>query len=619
MYWKTFHSAINSIRGRILLAFLILFVLIVPFLIFAYLSLEKIDNVKELKHEIIVFDANRLKAANKFSKIIDYDSKLDSFYTAKLTKNIQDYNTYIAEAKKNLQNIKKYQDDRSVVFKKRLDKVEVHFNQFDRDVKIIIKMKQEKGFRDFGLIGKMREYVHSLESNPTNISLAEILMLRRREKDFFLRNDPYYVSKLNEEAEIIHQRLSNNGESAQEALDIIKKYQNTFNDIVLLENRIGNENEGAFYDLRITNSKLEKQVDNLYGLVDQNSKLFLGSIRLYLIIFFGITILFGVLFVFIFSSSMSRPIKRLIKNMDSISSKNFAGDERLKININTKELKKLTSTYDELVAKIRSQIQSLNNNNSELEKLNDKLVESETELKDALKLKDKFFSIISHDLRGHSGNVLTLANMLKDSDNKSDEEEKEIFIQYMADAAQNLQMLLDNLLNWAKSQMNDHTVIKRSFDLNAVIEKNIHLYNENALRKKVDIRFQNQEIVKAYADKDMIDFVIRNLLSNALKFTKQGDFISFGLEKIGNTATVKITDSGVGMTQDQVDILLDSEKEGFTRPGTENEEGTGLGLPICRDFIKRNGGSFEIESKVNEGTTFTFTTPTSLTRESILV
>ena len=142
----------------------------------------------------------------------------------------------------------------------------------------------------------------------------------------------------------------------------------------------------------------------------------------------------------------------------------------------------LTDTYNELIEKIRVSIERLNEKNYELNDLNFKLIESENELKEASKLKDKFFSIISHDLRNHTSNVLSLAQVLNTPDAISDKE-KTVFTKYLMDSSQNLQLLLDNLLNWAKSQMNDHEMAKKSFDISTLINKNIALFNENALRK----------------------------------------------------------------------------------------------------------------------------------------
>ena len=129
--------------------------------------------------------------------------------------------------------------------------------------------------------------------------------------------------------------------------------------------------------------------------------------------------------------------------------------------------------------------------------------------------------------------------------------------------------------------------------------------------------FNYNSVHRAYADKDMIDFVIRNLLSNALKFTASGDMIRVDVFEKQEFLEINVRDTGVGMTKDQIKRLLASKGEGFTTTGTDNEKGTGLGFSICKDFIAKNGGSIQVRSVKGQGSNFSFTVPTSLTKEAI--
>ncbi|MEL6917503.1 MAG: ATP-binding protein, partial [Bacteroidota bacterium] len=188
----------------------------------------------------------------------------------------------------------------------------------------------------------------------------------------------------------------------------------------------------------------------------------------------------------------------------------------------------------------------------------------------------------------------------------------------LVDSSRNLQLLLENLLNWAKSQMNDLTISKKAFDINTLVQRNVDLFHENAIRTNVEVSYASTDVPKVYADKDMIDFVLRNLLSNALKFTKTGGSITFNVSEIDQFLEIEISDTGVGMTPEQIEDLLKSNKENKTTLGTDDEEGSGLGFAICLDFIKRNDGSIQIESEPGKGSKFIFSIPTSLTKEIIL-
>ena len=606
----------NNIRGRILFAFMAFCLLIAPLVIFSYSSLKKIERERVLKEQVALFNINRLKAANKFSQLLDTDTKIDSFYIHGTTKNLHEYRNYFEESKKALLKIRVAGYSNDKVVSKRLENIEIRLGKFQRNVDSVLHLYKKRGFQDFGLEGEMRKFIHRLE-NGEGITLTENLTLRRREKDFFLRDNIHYAQLLNQESDSIINRMKADLEKNKESLEVLLGYQRTFNAIVNIERQIGNEDSGFLKEVFDLNTNLDIEVKKLYDLVNHNLNLLISSIKSYVVLFFIVTGISAILFSIFFSGHIARPIQKLISDMDALAKKNFEGSMEVRPGINVNEINKLTETYNNLLQQIRLQLSSLNNKNSKLSELNDRLKESEEELKEASRLKDKFFSIISHDLRGHTGNVLSLAKIL-DNDAALSEKEKDVFIKYLIDSSQNLQLLLDNLLNWAKTQMNDLEISKRSFNINKVIAKNIQLFQDNAFRKDVSLKFNENMAPKAYADKDMVDFVIRNLFSNALKFTEKGDVISVDVEEKEGFLNIQVSDTGVGMTQEQINKLLNSNKEGYSTKGTQNEVGTGLGFSICMDFVKRNGGQIQITSKYRKGSTFLFTVPTSLTKETIL-
>ena len=475
----------NTIRGRVLIAFFMLFILIGPFLLFAFNSLKKIDNAKTFRESIALFDGNRLKADNEFFHILDFDTKQDSFYIEKSTQSLQKYHHYITSAKKALNDIQIAKSNSNTIVDKRLNRISEDVDNLNANIIKVLTLIQQRGFKNFGTIGKMRQHIHKLETSAEGITLAEILQMRRREKDFFLRKDYVYAKELNSFVNTILSRLESNAEADVETIASLKGYQTSFNQVVALEKEIGNINTGLIKEIQTVHSELNDKVSTLYGIVDSDSKVMISTIKSYLVLFFSITVLFAILSAFVFSGHIAKPIKKLISDMDSIVQNNFEGQIHKNRSIKIDEIDKLTGTYNGLVNKIRQQILSLSEKNKSLSSLNVKLVESENELKEASRIKDKFFSIISHDLRGHTGNVLSLANILNEDKGEMNDQEKGMFVKYLSDASQNLQLLLDNLLNWAKTQMNDHQISKRMFDINPVIDMNVTLFKEYAHRKNI--------------------------------------------------------------------------------------------------------------------------------------
>ena len=608
----------NTIKGRIFSAFIVLLIILAPVLLFSFKSLQRIDNSKDLRDKVANFNVDLLKASSSFAQIWDYDIRKDSFYLYFETENTSQFFDQITHSKETMDMIYSIVPKEKEKIHAYLNTLQNDLTEFESLVNKAINLHRKRGFRDFGLEGKMRRNIHSLESEVVGIPLSDILMLRRREKDFFLRDDKIYVEQLNAQCNTILERLKKNKAKNAPTIQVLSNYQIMFNEIVALENEIGNETKGIIASINQITHELDQTADDLYDMINNDTTLLIANIKSSLILLFIATSLFSFLFALLFSNYISRPIKGMIHDMDIISDKGFKGKKKLESRLELVEIKKLTKAYNQLIKKIRHQINALHKTNEELNSVNIKLLESENELKEASKLKDKFFSIISHDLRGHTGNVVSLAQMLNQK-NEVNDEERAVFTKYLIDSSQNLQLLLDNLLNWAKSQMNDHQVEKRFFSVRKLITKNIDLFQETALKKGIQIKYNQQLSPKAYADKDMVDFVIRNLLSNALKFTSKEDTITISVSEHGNSLSIHVKDSGVGMTLEQIQKLSSDTDESFTTEGTNREKGTGLGFSICKDFAKRNGGYIEITSERGKGSEFVFTIPSTLTKEALLV
>ena len=224
------------------------------------------------------------------------------------------------------------------------------------------------------------------------------------------------------------------------------------------------------------------------------------------------------------------------------------------------------------------------------------------------KTKDKFFSIISHDLKSPIRSIKSLTDLLLKKFNKFNEAKKLNIMHKINDSSALLYDLLENLLNWSRSQRQTIHFNPKKIDVNIVIENTIKLLKSSAFEKKIEVI--NKVNVKsiAYIDENMISTVFRNLINNAIKFTKRNGKIEIS-HKIKNKFLIfKIKDNGIGIPKENIKKLFKIDKY-ITTKGTEGEPGTGLGLVLCKDFIKRNNGTIWIESEVVKGTTFYFSLP----------
>lgn len=243
--------------------------------------------------------------------------------------------------------------------------------------------------------------------------------------------------------------------------------------------------------------------------------------------------------------------------------------------------------------------------NEELSRYNLEVESQKEELAELNNLKTKMFSVISHDMRTP---IYGLNNLFKSA--QQYDIPAEDIKQLVPEVVKNLQYtteLMENLLQWAKSQLRGESIHPQLIDLDRLIAGICNGMRLQAERKQVQLETRLPGQVLVYADKEMIEAVVRNLLSNALKFTPEGGRIMVVLEQDADEVQVQVRDTGVGMTEAIRSRIFSGSY--FTTKGTADEAGSGLGLMICREFVGKNGGDIFVESQPGQGSVFTFTLP----------
>jgi signal transduction histidine kinase len=261
-----------------------------------------------------------------------------------------------------------------------------------------------------------------------------------------------------------------------------------------------------------------------------------------------------------------------------------------------------------LILRFRSQTLLLRQR--ELEKIieirTEELMRKNEELEKLNHTKNKFFSIISHDLRSPFSGVLGILELLSQP-GEVPVGMHDNLLKSAYQSANNAFKLLENLLTWASTQMDKVSFDPTIFNINQLIHKNIQLTKEQALQKEIQIFEDLPEYFNVFGDLQMIDTVIRNILTNAIKFTQAGGVIKLSAMVKDNEVIVSIADSGIGLTPAQIEKLFDVKVA--SRKGTSGESGTGLGLLICQEFINKNNGIIWATQNHPNGTIFHFTLP----------
>lgn len=231
------------------------------------------------------------------------------------------------------------------------------------------------------------------------------------------------------------------------------------------------------------------------------------------------------------------------------------------------------------------------------------------ELRKTIAGRDKMYSVIAHDLRSPMASMKMLLNTIMMSVEK-DKIDPDIFdmLEMSNKTSEEVFSLLDNLLKWTKSQLGKLTVIPQKLDISGLADGVVEVMNSVAEVKHIKLIRTDHESFFVYVDIEMIKSILRNLISNAVKFSNPDSEIKVGIKAEDGKVIVSVTDSGKGIKkEDQHKLLKDSTH--FTTYGTNSEEGSGLGLLLCRDFARKNGGELWFESEENLGSVFSFSLP----------
>lgn len=259
-----------------------------------------------------------------------------------------------------------------------------------------------------------------------------------------------------------------------------------------------------------------------------------------------------------------------------------------------------------LIKKENKEYQSeILNSNEELYRYTQEIEKQKEELAELNNLKSKLFSVISHDLRTPLYGLRNLFKSVEQFDLPA--EEIKVLIPDVVKDLHYTTDLMENLLQWAKSQMKGESLSPQLIDMNKLIHDVQQVVRLQAENKQVYLKTKADKPVYIYADKEMIEVVLRNLISNAIKFTPKEGEVIIDVKEEEELIEVLVSDTGTGMSEEAKNKLFGDEH--FTTKGTSNESGTGLGLMICKEFLKKNGGNIHVESELGKGSTFAFTLP----------
>jgi PAS domain S-box-containing protein len=267
----------------------------------------------------------------------------------------------------------------------------------------------------------------------------------------------------------------------------------------------------------------------------------------------------------------------------------------------TDDLQDTNQLLEERQEEIQQQAEELNSQTDNLRRVN-------IELERLNKTKDKFFSIIAHDLKNPFHAIIGFSELLRKDFHSMDDKQKIGLLELINVSSQSAYSLLENLLQWARSQTDKIKFTPENIDISEIVKSAVDLHSISAEKKKIKIKSHIRDKHLVYADKNMITTVIRNLISNAIKFTRSNGKIEVSCNDNEKDIEITISDNGIGIDKDNLDNLFRIDAY-YSTTGTLGESGTGLGLIICKEFIEKNGGNIKVVSEEGKGSAFSFTLP----------
>ena len=290
--------------------------------------------------------------------------------------------------------------------------------------------------------------------------------------------------------------------------------------------------------------------------------------------------------------------------------KNLSGDIAgvVAIAVNVTERLKMAIEREKLIEDLKLSNLKIMQDANKMIKFNDRLIDSEEKLKRMNDEKDKFISIISHDIRSPFSGILGIVDGIVAYYDRYGKKELKSAMEMLSKTSHYLFDMLENLLVWARASRGKMDINKENIPLFTIVKANVELLINNAILKRLSIKNNTNKNLFVVADENMLSTVLRNLISNAIKFTNVGVEIIISAHKSEQNDQLEIwvSDNGVGMPPKVVNSIFQLNRQ-FTSSGTNNEKGTGLGLFICKEMIQLNGGKIWVESTPSEGTCFKFT------------
>jgi signal transduction histidine kinase len=476
----------------------------------------------------------------------------------------------------------------------------VHFDTINQTLKnynhTFQQIKEKityRGFKDYGMEGRMRQFAHELEKHSSEINTIDVLMLRRHEKDYFLRKESLYKTKFNTLADSLVLRLHSENSFV---VHLLTSYQDNFNQLATLDEEIGLlPTQGLMGDMNRLTNELSAQLTTLADITDQRAdEVLRQSLLTYLTIGAG-AIFLSFLLTYVTALRLTRPIKKLSNAISKFMVNQGLNEDELRESTGTNEISNLSNAYIKLTRKLKAQFDEiqrksnlLENRNTELQKLNEEL--------------DRFIYSSAHDLKSPLASMAGLVHLAKREMNVP---EHGHYFERMQTSIEKMEGFIRDITDYAKNKR--QKIKAERINLHAVFQDIFQSFQFIPLADKIqkNITISSGEF---YTDRTRLEIILKNLISNAIRYAdleKENSFITLEVNHHSAYTIIKVTDNGIGIGEEHLYKIFDM----FYR-ASHHAKGSGIGLFLVRESVKMLRGTIAVESELGKGSTFVLTLPT---------
>jgi signal transduction histidine kinase len=452
--------------------------------------------------------------------------------------------------------------------------------------RLVTERINERGFKDYGLEGTMRDYAHQLEEMNGSITLTDLLTLRRHEKDFFLRKEDRYIERFNTLAgDVLSSMYLKN---QKQAAAILSQYQKYFNQLTQLDYQIGiTPTEGLLGKLNTQTKVISGRLQQLAHLSEEKKEQVIRQSAILFSVISFFLVVFSTVLTYYTSMRLARPIKKLSQSMGKFIVNEGLNERELENSTITDEIGTLSQSFIKLSRKLKTQFNEIMQQNKELKKLNEEL--------------DRFIYSAAHDLKSP---LASLHGLVYLAEREINSPEHQHYFQMMTSSVRKLDGFIGDITDYAKNKRQQLRIEK--IDLQGMIADILEgvKFLPGADHVKVHISL---EVKDFYTDKTRLDIILKNLISNSFRymdFTKPDSFVKIEGAVADDQLRLTIGDNGIGIGRQHLTRIFDM----FYR-AVEHSKGTGIGLFLVKESVKMLRGQVAVKSILGEWTVFYLTIP----------